>query len=108
MVQGGQTVINPWLILGGVATAICTQKEMIIPENAVVGDVLILTKPLGTQVGSFAALLIHLRLADLTGRSQCQPMVGKRQSMESHQVRRHRRCCSQSLSTCDGFYGSIE
>ncbi|CAF0825077.1 unnamed protein product [Rotaria sordida] len=49
-VQGGQTVVNPWLIVGGVATSVCIQREIIIPENAVVGDVLILTKPLGTQV----------------------------------------------------------
>ncbi len=49
-VQGGQTVVNPWLIVGGVATAVCTQNEIIIPENAIVGDVLVLTKPLGTQV----------------------------------------------------------
>lgn len=49
-VQGGQTVINPWLIIGGVATSVCTQNEIIIPENAIVGDVLVLTKPLGTQV----------------------------------------------------------
>ncbi|CAF3384971.1 unnamed protein product [Rotaria sp. Silwood1] len=49
-VQGGQTVVNPWLIVGGVATSVCMQNEIIIPENAVVGDVLVLTKPLGTQV----------------------------------------------------------
>jgi len=49
-VQGGQTVINPWIIVGGVATSVCTQNEIIIPENAVVGDVIVLTKPLGTQV----------------------------------------------------------
>jgi selenide,water dikinase len=49
-VQGGQTSVNPWLIVGGVATSICTKNEMIIPENAVVGDLLVLTKPLGTQV----------------------------------------------------------
>ncbi|CAF1632828.1 unnamed protein product, partial [Didymodactylos carnosus] len=56
-VQGGQTVIiNPWLVVGGVATSICTQNEMIIPENAVVGDVLVLTKPLGTQVANLPIL----------------------------------------------------
>lgn len=49
-VQGGQTVVNPWLIVGGVATSVCKQNEIIIPENANVGDVLVLTKPLGTQV----------------------------------------------------------
>ncbi|XP_014669549.1 PREDICTED: selenide, water dikinase-like [Priapulus caudatus] len=49
-VTGGQTVVNPWLTIGGVATSVCQQYEMIMPDNAVVGDVLVLTKPLGTQV----------------------------------------------------------
>ena len=30
------------------ATSICSQEEYIIPDTAVVGDVLVLTKPLGT------------------------------------------------------------
>ncbi|XP_019647454.1 PREDICTED: selenide, water dikinase-like isoform X2 [Branchiostoma belcheri] len=50
MVQGGQTVLNPWLTIGGVATTVCPPNEFIEPGNAVVGDVLVLTKPLGTQV----------------------------------------------------------
>ncbi|KAH9508006.1 hypothetical protein Btru_052563 [Bulinus truncatus] len=49
-VTGGQTVVNPWLTIGGVATAVCQSNEYIMPDNAVVGDVLVLTKPLGTQV----------------------------------------------------------
>jgi selenide,water dikinase len=49
-VTGGQTVLNPWPIIGGAATAICTQDEFIMPRNAVPGDVIVLTKPLGTQV----------------------------------------------------------
>lgn len=49
-VNGGQTVINPWLIIGGVATSICSTQEFISPDNAMVSDVLVLTKPLGTQV----------------------------------------------------------
>ncbi|KAG8232609.1 hypothetical protein J437_LFUL010732 [Ladona fulva] len=57
-VTGGQTVINPWCMIGGVATAVCQLDEIIMsdtktlkwPDNAVVGDVLVLTKPLGTQV----------------------------------------------------------
>ena len=55
-VTGGQTVMNPWCTIGGVATTICQPNEFIIPDSAVVGDVLVLTKPLGTQVcyqGSF-------------------------------------------------------
>lgn len=49
-VNGGQTVFNPWVIVGGVATAVCAQGEFIEPSNAMVSDVLVLTKPLGTQV----------------------------------------------------------
>jgi len=49
-VTGGQTVVNPWLTIGGVASSICQAPEIIVPENAVAGDVLVLTKPLGTQV----------------------------------------------------------
>jgi len=49
-VNGGQTVVNPWMTVGGVATTVCQPNEFIMPDNAVVGDVLVLTKPLGTQV----------------------------------------------------------
>ncbi|XP_019559050.2 inactive selenide, water dikinase-like protein [Aedes albopictus] len=49
-VTGGQSVVNPWCTIGGVATTICQQNEFIVPDNAVVGDVLVLTKALGTQV----------------------------------------------------------
>lgn len=51
-VTGGQTVVNPWCTIGGVATTVCQPNEYIVPDNAVVGDVLVLTKPLGTQVCS--------------------------------------------------------
>ncbi|XP_012313868.3 selenide, water dikinase 2-like isoform X1 [Aotus nancymaae] len=49
-VTGGQTMVNPWLIIGRVATVVCQPNEFITPDSAVVGDVLVLTKPLGTQV----------------------------------------------------------
>ncbi|KAK9407658.1 selenide water dikinase 2-like [Crotalus adamanteus] len=49
-VTGGQTVLNPWIIVGGVATVVCQPNEFIMPDSAVPGDVLVLTKPLGTQV----------------------------------------------------------
>ncbi|KAL6046522.1 Selenide, water dikinase 1 [Balamuthia mandrillaris] len=49
-VTGGQTVINAWPLIGGVAMAAVKEEEFIRPENAVAGDVLVLTKPLGTQV----------------------------------------------------------
>jgi len=49
-VTGGQTVVNPWPIIGGTAMSCCTEDEFILPVKAVPGDVLVLTKPLGTQV----------------------------------------------------------
>ncbi|XP_055145483.1 selenide, water dikinase 1-like isoform X2 [Symphalangus syndactylus] len=54
-VTGGQTVLNPWIVLGGVATTVCQPSEFIMPDNAVPGDVLVLTKPLGTQM----AVAVH-------------------------------------------------
>ncbi|KRT81827.1 hypothetical protein AMK59_5738, partial [Oryctes borbonicus] len=41
---------NPWCIIGGTATSVCTQIEYINPLQIMVGDVLILTKPLGAQI----------------------------------------------------------
>jgi len=49
-VTGGQTVVNPWPIIGGTAMSCCSADEFILPVNAVPGDVLVLTKALGTQV----------------------------------------------------------
>lgn len=49
-INGGQTVLNPWYIIGGVATSVCSDKEFIMPDGAMEGDVIVLTKPLGTQI----------------------------------------------------------
>lgn len=49
-VTGGQTVQNPWVMIGGVAMKVCREIEMIRPTGTVNGDVLLLTKALGTQV----------------------------------------------------------
>lgn len=71
-VTGGQTVMNPWPLIGGVAMRcvflcscvsarahtrwhVCAcstlhEKDFIRPEGIAPGDVLVLTKPLGTQV----------------------------------------------------------
>lgn len=50
VVSGGQSVRNPWPIIGGVAQAICKSEDIIMPTNAQAGDLLVLTKPLGTQL----------------------------------------------------------
>eukprot|EP00736_Rhodelphis_marinus_P005842 Rmarinus@m.29314 len=52
MVTGGQSVLNPWPIIGGVAMCVAKEEEILWPEKAcpIPGDVVVLTKPLGTQV----------------------------------------------------------
>ncbi len=48
-VTGGQSVMNPWPMIGGTAIAVIKKDKVILPNGAKPGDVLILTKPLGTQ-----------------------------------------------------------
>ncbi|EFO92859.1 CRE-SELD-1 protein [Caenorhabditis remanei] len=49
-IRGGQTVRCPWLLLGGVATSVVHESEIIKVDRAIPGDVLVLTKPIGGQV----------------------------------------------------------
>ncbi|KAK6029909.1 selenide, water dikinase [Ostertagia ostertagi] len=49
-VRGGQTVRCPWLLLGGVASSVAADEEIIKVDQAQPGDLLILTKPIGGQV----------------------------------------------------------
>lgn len=49
-ITGGQTVLNPWPIIGGVATSIVTEGEFVPSDGMQAGDIMVLTKPLGTQI----------------------------------------------------------
>ncbi len=48
-VVGGQTIYSGWPILGGAATGLAQRREVVSNAGAQGGDILILTKPLGTQ-----------------------------------------------------------
>ncbi|ETN62654.1 selenide, water dikinase [Anopheles darlingi] len=48
----GSIAENPWCIIGGAATAVCHRSELTMPYNAEVGDAIVLTKPLGTQLAT--------------------------------------------------------
>ncbi|XP_029635227.1 inactive selenide, water dikinase-like protein [Octopus sinensis] len=87
-VSGGQTVINPWLTIGGVATTVCQPNEFIMPDNAVVGDVLVLTKPLGTQV----AVNAHQWLDEPERMSRLKMVVSEDDIRKAY----HRAMCSMS------------
>jgi len=49
-VQGGQTVYNPWPMIGGVGIAFARNSEFVLPNKARAGQKILLTKALGTQV----------------------------------------------------------
>jgi selenide, water dikinase len=42
--------LNPWPIIGGVATTVVAEGEFVPSDGAQIGDVIVLTKPLGTQI----------------------------------------------------------
>ena len=53
---GGQTVYNPWPLIGGTASTIVQSSSIVRPDKAEPGDLLVLTKPLGTQIVGNLAL----------------------------------------------------
>jgi len=48
-IVGGHTILNPWPLIGGAVTGVGREEEVLTKAGVKVGDVLILTKPLGTQ-----------------------------------------------------------
>lgn len=79
---GGQTVFNPWPIIGGTAMSVCTNQEFLLPVNAVVGDVLVLTKPLGTRIA--VNLNEWLQLSDRTKWEKCAGVITEAQAREAY------------------------
>jgi len=67
-VTGGQSVMNPWPILGGVAISTVPRSSLVPSTKIVAGDVLVLTKPLGTQVAANLAgwMLDEIRWAEVS------------------------------------------
>jgi len=41
--------MNPWPMIGGVANVMCNENEFVRPNHGQAGDLIVLTKPLGTQ-----------------------------------------------------------
>lgn len=82
--NGGQSVINPWFIIGGVATSVCKKSEFIMPDQAEAGDVLVLTKPLGTQI----AVNAHQWCEEPGGKwwKAVQNVVTKEEVVEAYQA----------------------
>lgn len=51
--------INPWCMIGGIASSIVEKEKVIMPHKAKDGDHLVLTKPLGTQLATNAYLWLN-------------------------------------------------
>lgn len=49
-VKSGRCIYNPWIMVGGTATSASAKADCIMSYKARAGDVLVLTKPLGTQI----------------------------------------------------------
>jgi selenide,water dikinase len=81
-VTGGQTVNNEWLLMGGVAISMCSEKEFIMPVNAVPGDVIVLTKPLGTQV----AVLMYSWLSKEEKWNKVKDIISKQDALDAYQA----------------------
>lgn len=47
-ITGGQSIMNPWPMIGGVANVMLLKDEYVKPNYGEVGDLILLTKPLGT------------------------------------------------------------
>eukprot|EP01063_Lacrimia_lanifica_P016476 TRINITY_DN23013_c0_g1_i1.p1 TRINITY_DN23013_c0_g1~~TRINITY_DN23013_c0_g1_i1.p1 ORF type:complete len:322 (+),score=126.28 TRINITY_DN23013_c0_g1_i1:238-1203(+) len=69
-VTGGQSVLNPWPIIGGVAMSVCHKDDFVSPDGLLPGDFLVLTKPLGTQIA------VNLRQA-FNEKKDCNPLYAK-------------------------------
>ena len=48
-ITGGQSIMNPWPMIGGVANVMLLKDEYVKPNFGEAGDLILLTKPLGTQ-----------------------------------------------------------
>ncbi|MBN2150440.1 MAG: selenide, water dikinase SelD [Candidatus Lokiarchaeota archaeon] len=61
----GQTIQNPWLLVGGAASGVVEKEHLVSHEGVMPGDVLVLTKPLGIQ--SVMAMARVIKHADMVG-----------------------------------------
>jgi len=80
-VSGGQSILNPWPMIGGVAKSICRLPDIIMPTGAVSGDVIVLTKPLGTQV---AVNIKQWSNAEATWEARVQNVITRKTGMRAY------------------------
>jgi selenide,water dikinase len=82
-VTGGQTVMNPWPMIGGTAISVLKKSEVIFPNNANEGDLILLTKPLGTQV---CANIMQWLLDDNDKWKKCREFITEEDIWKSYSL----------------------
>ena len=60
-ITGGQSVMNPWPMIGGTAFTVLEKFKVVFPNYCEDGDVLVLTKPFGTGVISTAVKFVKAK-----------------------------------------------
>ena len=75
---GGHTILNPWPIIGGVASGIAHPDQIVSHKNAQPKDIVLLTKPLGTQ----PAMAVYRGLKDPSVAEQILGLMSKEEAEE--------------------------
>jgi selenide,water dikinase len=67
-IVGGHTILNPWPFIGGCAVGLAHPDKIVYNRGAKTGDILLLTKPLGTQpaMAAYRLLKEEQQLIDLS------------------------------------------
>ncbi|CAJ1948011.1 unnamed protein product [Cylindrotheca closterium] len=97
-ITGGQTVLNPWPIIGGVATAVVAKGEFVPSDGAQAGNVVVLTKPLGTQI----AVNVHQWRNTVGSKHWKQIMDEKVITEEQAEEMMHQAVCSMARLNKNG------
>lgn len=119
-VTGGQTIMNPSPIIGGVAMSVVREDQFLRPCRSQAGDLILLTKPLGTQIAVNLFEWLHSKpatLAQLNPRPSdseilriynqaCGYMAGLNRNAASLMLKYNAHACTDI--TGFGIYGHAE
>jgi len=94
-ITGGQTVLNPWPIIGGVATSVVAEGDFLYSNGAQLGNVLVLTKPLGTQVA------VNAHQWKRKYQQAKSNNNNNNNNLEDHDVQLYQKCLDTGLLTDD-------
>lgn len=77
-ITGGHTIMNPWPLVGGVASGIAHPDQIVSHTNAQPKDIVLLTKPLGTQ----PAMACYRGLKDAGVAEQILEVISRKEAEE--------------------------